>query len=423
MRCSHSLLVPCILRVEASEGETMRGRRTHTLVSLLLVGLLVVAIGPVPALAGTGWVPEIMDFSFRIDPEGHLGSAFVEDVSVDGTRVYAASYTGFMIVDASDPAHPRGLSQYVLPYVDCLVARGDTLFAASGTRLFVFDVGDPASPSLVTSLAVAADNSISDVALVGDQLYAACGYEGIRVVDVSTPAAPVLGASLAFGEAEHVSVEATRVYVSGFREGGTRALTVLDATTPSAPVERGHCGLSLAAGGLNSMATTGPIVYLPTSSGMSVVDASDPAAPFVTKEFDQLGAGNAVIGAAMASNGTLLLIDWSYGWSRGLQTWDASAPAAPSKITSYLDLNQPREVAASGTRAYVFDHSGLNVFDVSSPSVPALLGTYDPGLVGEERAHLRQPRLLRGQGSRAACRRHHDADGARAHRAAAREAR
>ena len=72
--------------------------------------------------------------------------------------------------------------------------------------------------------------------VVDERAYIADQEAGLRIVDVSDPAAPVeLGFLLMPFNAENVTVDGTKAYVSD----GPGGLRIIDVSNPAAPVELG----------------------------------------------------------------------------------------------------------------------------------------------------------------------------------------
>ncbi|KKQ26891.1 MAG: hypothetical protein US42_C0019G0001, partial [Candidatus Magasanikbacteria bacterium GW2011_GWC2_37_14] len=66
------------------------------------------------------------------------------------------------------------------------------------------------------------------------------------------------------------------------------------------------------------------------------------------------------------------------GGSSGLQIIDISNPASPSLVGSYTTASSALKVYVSGKYAYVAEgDAGLQIMDISNPASPSLVGTYD----------------------------------------------
>jgi hypothetical protein len=97
---------------------------------------------------------------------------------------------------------------------------------------------------------------------------------GLRVIDVSNPAAPVeLGSFITPGFATGVEVVGGLAYVAS----GTYGLWVIDVSNPAAPVEIGFLDTP---GSATDVAVVGGLAYVADSHfGLRVIDVSNPAAP------------------------------------------------------------------------------------------------------------------------------------------------
>jgi len=194
----------------------------------------VVVSGDYAYLADTDDGLQIFDVSNPADPQlvGQTNSGgFARDVAVSGDHAYVAGHSGGLFVYyISDPTNPVGIGQTNNGGTALGVAvSGDYLYLANGSDgLRVYDVSNPANPEnighlaaggLATSVVVAdgyaymAENSFLraydvhdpanpvevgvfqtvfclDVALAGNYLYLANGFDGLYVFDVAVARAP-----------------------------------------------------------------------------------------------------------------------------------------------------------------------------------------------------------------------------------------
>jgi hypothetical protein len=142
-----------------------------------------------------------------------------------------------------------------------------------------------ASPALALDVVGTFDTPgiASDVERANGLVYLADGTAGIRIFDVSVPAAPVqLGSYDTPGNGARISVDGSRIYVAD----GFLGIRILDATDASAPVSLGV----LATGGLvDDVLARGDLVYaVDRFAGFLVVDVSNPAAPAVVGSLPSL---------------------------------------------------------------------------------------------------------------------------------------
>lgn len=127
---------------------------------------------------------------------------YVHDIGVHGTTLYAAAIygQGIDIVDASNPAAMtrRALFNYPGsgPHNVCLTTDGRTAFVGdeigtSGKWTRIFDVSDPDNVEMVGEIIVDGAAVVHNCYVRGDRLFLAHYTEGLRVFDISVPAAPV----------------------------------------------------------------------------------------------------------------------------------------------------------------------------------------------------------------------------------------
>jgi len=113
------------------------------------------------------------------------------------------------------------------------------------------------------------------------------------------------------------------------------------------------------------------------SSGLQIIDVSDPAAPAIIGSVDTSGSA---LGITLSPDGSKAYVADTYS---DLQVIDVSDPAAPAIIGSVDTPGDASGVTFSpdGSKAYVADgYSGLQVIDVSDPAAPAIIGSVDtPG--------------------------------------------
>ncbi len=122
------------------------------------------------------------------------------------------------------------------------------------------------------------------------------------------------------------------------------------------------------------VAVSGTLTYVADgSSGLQVIDVSDPGSPVILGSVDTPGFARGVA----VSGPVAYVADTAFG----LQVIDVSDPESPVILGSVDTPGQATEVAVSGNVAYVADGaSGLSVIDVSDPGCPVILGSVDtPG--------------------------------------------
>ncbi len=152
------------------------------------------------------------------------------------------------------------------------------------------------------------------------------------------------------------------------------ALTNVDSGPPTFTVGSGDPilkGTYNTSGGVEDIYVSGKYVYVADgSSGLQIIDASDPSSPTLVGTYDT--SGNA-LGVHVSGKYAYIADD-----TVGLRIIDISDPSSPTLVGTYNTSGNARSIYVSGKYAYVADgFSGLHIIDISDPSSPTLTGTYD----------------------------------------------
>lgn len=201
------------------------------------------------------------------------------------------------------------------------------------------------------------------IAVQGSTAYAGVGYR-LLAYDVTDPAAPrLLGTTASFADfVLGVAIAGTRAYVAA----GSSGLHVVDISDPS---RMSLLGSWDSPGSAEGVAISGSTAYLADGPfGLRALDVSDPARPrplgsaFDTKfAFDvALGGGFAFVAAAGA----------------GLLVADVGDPSRPVEVATLATEGFARSVVLSGTTAFVAAQwGGVRVVSVSDPVRPREVGS------------------------------------------------
>ncbi len=184
--------------------------------------------------------------------------------------------------------------------------------------------------------------------------------------DLSVPQSPVEVSRYLMGaQPSDIQVMGNTVYLALRKTAG---LVILDFADPANPVEVG----SLPGFDLLSVAVEGDLAYCGRgSAGVLVVDLSDPSAPVDITLFDTPGSANGT-----DVDGNILYV--AMGTS-GMGIYDVTDPMAPVSLATGATSGFCTYVQERDGRAYACDGDGLRIFDVSFPSSPALMGSYNAG--------------------------------------------
>jgi hypothetical protein len=238
--------------------------------------------------------------------------------------------------------------------------------------LRVIAVNDPYHPLEVGFIDFDSPSVPAGVGVSGSYAYVADWFAGLRVIDVSTPSAPVEVGSVGPwpGWSQDVAVSGDYAYVVNGKSGSWGYFSVIDVSEPSAPAEVGFLW-----GSRYGVAASGGYAYAVGPGYFEVIDVSEPTAPV---EVGYLYAGG--YGVAVSGNYAYIAFGDEYS-PRGLYVIDVSSPTAPVEVGL---LDTPRwalDVAVSRGYAYVamgdYDYRGLYVIDVSEPTAPVEVGFYE----------------------------------------------
>lgn len=234
-----------------------------------------------PTEAGTGAV-EILDVTDRQAP-APVGAVAVPgwvtdlDLSGDLAIVYvAAERQGLLLVDATSLDLIGSVSRNELAgwAMGVRVSEGHAYVAAGEAGLVIVRNPGffPANPTVVGHLAFGNHWALA-VAVSGTTAYVATDGDGVQIVDVTDPEAPVLlGTERTALRPAGLAASGTQLYVAGADQG----LVILDVSDPRAPVELGHLDVAPAF----NVTVAGTTAFVATGGGtVRVVDVGDPAAP------------------------------------------------------------------------------------------------------------------------------------------------
>lgn len=279
------------------------------------------------------------------------------------------------------------------------VARqGQYAYIGVGGRLVVLDISNPTLPTFVGE-SVVVPGTVYDLTVAGDYAYTAFGYAGLRIFDVSDPAAPVETGHAPAGWARGLALSGQYAYVA---DGG--GLRIIDISDPSQPQQAGYFDGPAQA---NDVAVAGNYAYVSEYvSGLRSIDISVPSQPHQAGFLELPGWnwGVAVAGnyAYVSTAGTLQLVDvtdpahltaagffptaaenatvvgnYAYIAARdNLEIVDVSDPANPTSA-SFLDIPWiATGVAVEEGLALVADERSVRVINVTNPAIPVEVGFY-----------------------------------------------
>ena len=182
--------------------------------------------------------------------------------------------------------------------------------------------------------------------------------------------APILMGTYSNSVYGNVSVSGNYAYVAG----GSSGLAVIDISNPSAPTLTSTYNAS--GGYVNGVSVSGNYAYVAGgSSGLVIIDISNPLVPTLTSTYNTSGG---------YANGVSVSGNYAYvaDGSSGLDIFDISNPLVPILAGNLLfSGGLVSAIYVSGDYAYItegYGNSGLIlIIDISNPSAPTLAGTYN----------------------------------------------
>lgn len=296
--------------------------------------------------------------------------------AVAGERLYAtAGGEGIAVIDVADPANPvlRGHVDLAENGPGVSAARGDIVYATRyDGDLFAFEMEALVEPAPLGRLSdPPGAPAWGAVVRAGPMAVATAGSEGLKIVNLSDPAAPVLSGRI---DTPGSCSDLALVPHHGVVADGPSGVQIVDLFGPGAPAIVGHLPT---AGPATVVATHGRYAYVAVTqdytAGLLAVDLANPAAPAVV---DSLFIPGGVLDMAIVRDRAFLI-----SMNSGLTVVDISDPAAMTRTFAYWTL-RGTAIAAEGGKVYVIRpgqewHGSPGEFlsiDVSSPSTPVLRG-------------------------------------------------
>lgn len=346
----------------------------------------------------------ILDYADPAAPVevGALTGVDLLSVCVEGNLAFCGrGSAGVLVIDITDPAAPVDVTTFDTPgSANGTDADGNILYVAMGNDgLGIYDVADPLAP---VNLASMVTNGFCTYVQERDGVAYACDGSGLSLFDVSFPAAPAPLATVNLGDTCYemcFTSSPTMIAVAGLN--GLALVQVADPAAPvvmagssvdngysCAEVDGAFCmvtryaGLHVLAANLDEVANVpnagfamklkldGQTLYVADlSGGVRVYDLSDPWNPVFLTEIDTEPNTQDV-----AAAGDLLFAVNSSNVGNGLVIHDVSDPAAPAPVSIFDTTNGTMGVGVQdGLCTLANGFGGLRLVDVSNPAAPVLL--------------------------------------------------
>jgi hypothetical protein len=290
---------------------------------------------------------------------------FANGVAVNGNYAYvAAGAAGLQIVNVSNRSNPVIAGSLTLPgNSNDIRIVGNVAYIAGGTAgLQAVDVTNPASPRLLGTLATGA-NAL-DLVIAGNTAYIA-NASNLVIANVTNPAAMIkLGTLPLAGPIQGVDVDVVRNLA--VVAAGTTGIYVVDVSNPASPVLRG----SLPGGDARDVAISGNYAFVADyTRSTTSVDISLPTNPIFRSNITDPNLGgflqDIVVNGSFALGADVKFVN-------GIPITDISNPIQllPRAILKFTQRDDNgMGIAADGSYVYLTtEHSSLNKFGSSGDS-------------------------------------------------------
>ena len=304
-----------------------------------LVVMLTLAFGPTAAGAQ----------DVTLEPVGSIPGP-AEHVRVQDDYAYVSRHTSFTVWDVSNPAEPVRMGSTDLPEeIWGFRVRGDRAYV--GANFFgvaILDISDPAAPRLLSNHKTLGQTKIG--AVYEDRVVLIDHMEGMVMVDASDESAPTgAGSFFLDGYARDVVTSGRMAYATDSPTG----LYVFDLSASGPPEPVGILHAPAAPRSIEVQREVGePSGILAGAGGgdLQIYDASDPANPVRAATFETPGRAGRV-----AMTGAHVFVADT---EAGVTIVDISTPSAPTSAGAFQTDAPARDIAATDTHVFVVVGAG-----------------------------------------------------------------
>jgi hypothetical protein len=256
------------------------------------------------------------------------GTLGVRVVDVDGSYAYVDAAGTFTVLDVSNPSSPAVVGSYATGtsgLASDIVVHGSLVFLSyQFDGLYVLDVSNPSAPALLDTYA---SSSVMDLEVSGANVYMASG--GLRILSAVNPASIVSLGSYTSAGVTSVAISGHYAFLGG-GTGGHQGLEVIDVSNPAAPVKVG--GVDFVP---QRMAVSRNILLVAGAQPLLVMDISDPTNPTTLSSY---APGGTHINYDVAGYGDMAYLAQWFSPSEGrlleLRTFDRGVESAGNTAVS-----------------------------------------------------------------------------------------
>jgi len=290
------------------------------------------------------------------------------DAFIKGDYAYLAhNEDGMLVVDVSDATNPTLVSQYDTPgyAYDVFVVGNYAYVADLQGGLRIVDVTDPGN---LTEIGVLDSVNVYKVTVSGNYAYIVNYFDPndpdwISVVDISDPTDPQFKGTIQMpGQARELATYSNYVFVAATDDG----IRVIDVSNPDAPVEAAVFSVP----DVLDIFVQGDYAYFAASDaqgGFGILNISDPTNPILESLYNPF---NSIQPFDVAVVGTYAWVADPVGTEQVL-LFDVTDPANPLELDAFQTPGGLYDIFAVDSLVYVSDGiAGLQILENLVYSVP-----------------------------------------------------
>ncbi len=306
------------------------------------------------------------------------------DVVTDGDYAYIASFEyGVVVVDVQDPTSPQVIGAVDIGFAPAVLAlTGTTLVVGGGPyggtgAVATVDVSNPTDPTKLGSLNTAA---VTGIAAEGEYAYVTVYTSGIessiKILDIQNRSNPVVVANLPIlAVPMGIALEGNYAYVAAY----VTSIYVVDVSVPSAPAMwEAPITSPRILGSITTIASKPSFIFTDgvPYGGLVVLDANDSEYPIYLSE---KYVASVPVEFAVQDNFVFTAYEsWQIPGNGGIKVINVANPSSPTTVSTRYVPTAPNGLAVLGSYAYIADDTaGLQIFDVSDPSNPVIVGSVE----------------------------------------------
>ena len=215
---------------EANQEQPFHPIYNYAVVTDAVEGLILVDI---TTMADGEFRNNFLKRSATWNPDNVLAGA--RHVTLAGHFAYVTTRTGLAVIDLDDPLHPRLTANFALTGARASALQFRYLWVSDATGLKLFDVTDLAHPRPMEAGNVALADA-QRIYLARTYAYVAGGSEGLVIVDITRPLAPVIYKKETFGgqmnDVRDVIIGTTNASLFAYVADGRNGMKVIQLTSP-----------------------------------------------------------------------------------------------------------------------------------------------------------------------------------------------